>query len=314
MKNDAEKFIACLDEAELLLKKYPTVSFTGADLDLKCSDPERFSLALFDQWSTFCEQEVCQKPKIRIIQHMACSGGTLIAKCLAAMPNVALLSEVNPLSQLMVNSHPRFAPTDLTYLANYGKFPLIDELSEKIFRADIDVITRHIKQLGKSLLIREHSHSDYLVGAITNNYSTCKRLLKDDYQIFSVLTVRHPIDSYLSLKNNGWIQYSPATFDEYCRRYLLFIEHNEDLSVHKYEDFVNDPARAIQILCEVLCLPYNEDFQDVFDLNIMSGDSGRSSNIISKRKRRDYDEGFIKEAQNSNEYLLLCRKLNYEIF
>jgi len=311
VKSNTQKFIECLEEAEDILEDYPSVNFSSVDFNLKYAAPEHFNLALIEQWSKFCETKAPEKQPIRLIQHLSCTGGTLIAKCLAAMPNVALLSEANPLSQLHIYSDPKFAPTDLTYLAINGNFPLINELSEKIFKADIDVIAEHVKQLGKYLVIREHSHSDFLVGESPKEYSTIRKLLKGDYPILSILTVRHPVDSYLSLIENGWIHFTPPTFDEYCKRYLLFIEHNDDLPMCKYEDFVSDPKKEIKPLCEALALPFNEDFQDVFDLNIMSGDSGRSSNTISKRKRRECNDKFLEEANQSAMYLQLCEQLNY---
>ena len=36
----------------------------------------------------------------RVLHHMACTGGTLISRCLATMPNVVLLSEIDPLSAI----------------------------------------------------------------------------------------------------------------------------------------------------------------------------------------------------------------------
>ena len=312
MKKDAQKFIDCLDDAVHLLDDYPSIHFSGPNLNLEYTSPEQFDLALFEQWSELCAPVAQKKLPIRLIQHLSCTGGTLISKCLAAMPNVALLSEVHPLSRLLIDSAPKFAPTDLTYLAIHGRFPLVDELSENMFKADIDVISVHLKLLGKHLVIREHSHSDFLVGDSPNENSTIRMLLEDDYPILAILTVRHPVDCYLSLLENGWIHFSPPTFDEYCRRYLLFISRNEDLPMCKYEDFVNDPKKEIKLLCDALDLAFNEDFLDVFDLNIMSGDSGRSSNTIGKRKRREYDEKFFEEAKESAMYLQLCEQLNYD--
>ena len=229
------------------------------------------------------------------------------------MPNVALLSEVNPLSQLHVSYKPKFAPTDLTYLALQGKFPLFDELSKKIFKAEIDVISKHVQELGKYLIIREHSHSDFLVGDSSSDVSIIKKLLKDDYPLLCVLTVRHPVDSYLSLiSNEGWTHFTPTTFDEYCKRYLLFIEHNKHVPVYKYENFLANPESEINLLCKTLKLPFNEDFRDIFDLNAMSGDSGRASNTITARERREYDGHFLAEAENSTNFAALCKALDYE--
>ena len=312
MVNNAQKFMDCLKDANQLLEDYPSAGFSGADHSVSHPPLENFNLALFEEWSEFSEPEVAQKPPIRIIQHLSCTGGTLISKCLAAMPNVTLLNEANPLSTLQKSSPPRFAPTDLTYLAMRGGFPLINELSEKIFITDIDIISKHAQQLGKYLVIREHSHSDFLVGESPNEFSTVRKLLIDHHTLLSIVTVRHPADSYLSLLNNGWVHYTPSSFDEYCRRYLLFIEFNNMLPLFKYEEFVNDPQMEMKRICESLDLPFNEDFQDVFDLNILSGDSGRSSDVITTRERRTYDESFCEELKESSMYLRLCKELNYE--
>jgi hypothetical protein len=288
------------------------MGFSGADYAFGGSQPEHFDLALFEEWSEFCEPDIQQKPPIRIIQHQSCTGGTLIAKCLASMPNVALMSEVHPLSQVRLNSKLIFAPSDLAYLAFKGRFPLIDELAETIFKAEIEVISKHTNLLGKYLVLREHSHSDFFVGETAGKSSTLRRLLKEDYPILSVLTVRHPVDSYLSLRSNGWALFKPATFDEYCGRYLLFIDHNENIPLYKYEDFIRDPDAELKQICRALELPFSDDFKDVFDLNDLTGNSGRSSNIIAKRERRGFHDGFQQELEESLKYQKLVERLNYD--
>ena len=44
-----------------------------------------------------------EKPVIRLIHHMARTGGTLICKCLACMKQVIMLSEIHPLGTRMFN-------------------------------------------------------------------------------------------------------------------------------------------------------------------------------------------------------------------
>lgn len=312
MNEHAQKFIESLEEAEDLLGGYSAPIPADESLGLEHLPSEHFDLASLEQWPDLCNPEELSKPPIRIIQHLSCTGGTLIAKCLASLPNVVVLSEVNPLSRLMIDDKPRFSPTDLTYLAVHGRFPLINELSEKLFKADIDVISNHSRLLGKYLVIRDHSHSDFLVGESPREHPTVVRLLEDNHDVLSFVTVRHPIDSYLSLLNNGWIHYTPDTFDEYCKRYLSFAEYHEGSVTYKYEDFVNDPLTQLRLMSESLQLPFNEDFREIFDIHILSGDSGRSSNIIEKRKRRECDVEFRNEVKTSSMYLKLCELLNYD--
>lgn len=55
-----------------------------------------------------------QKEQIRTIHHFACTGGTLIAKCLASMPNTQFISEIEPHSNM--TSKAKFTPTNFIEL------------------------------------------------------------------------------------------------------------------------------------------------------------------------------------------------------
>ena len=45
---------------------------------------------------------------------------------------------------------------------------------------------------------------------------------------------------------------TPATFDEYCRRYLAFLDAYAGVPVVRYEDFVASPQRAIERVADFL--------------------------------------------------------------
>ena len=53
------------------------------------------------------ESIISQKITLRSIHHLACTEGTLISKCIASMPDVALISEVNPMNRFC-----RFLPNN----------------------------------------------------------------------------------------------------------------------------------------------------------------------------------------------------------
>lgn len=257
------------------------------------------------------ESDKQQKPTLSLIQHLSCTGGTIICRCLASLPDVVLLSEVNPLSKIHLES-PRFSPTDMTYLANIGGFPAVDELSRKIFRTEIKVILKHLKLFNKHLVIRDHSHSDYLTTNLLEGQGTTRKFLAADYNVKAVVTVRHPVDSYLSMQLRGWVKFSPPSFDEFCRRYLLFLKYNPTLSLFKYEDFARQPEATIQAISNVLNLKYTPNFIKHFNQHKLTGGSGRSSDeVIRLRQRRSYDEGFAQEVSQSTHYREICRSLNY---
>jgi hypothetical protein len=74
------------------------------------------------------------KPVIRVIHHLACSGGTLISKCISAMPNVYLLSEAHPFSDLHLGREtPIFCLPTLVLYHVMLTFHTSKNLREKYF-------------------------------------------------------------------------------------------------------------------------------------------------------------------------------------
>lgn len=251
--------------------------------------------------------------KIRVLQHVACSGGTLFGKCLASMPNTVLLSEVNPMSEqlFMFGEKPEFCPTDIISLARLAKVPDMQEFRKKLFPAEIKILEKHLRLYGQRLVLREHSHSSYMLDNSPNS-ATISELLSPRFDVLSVVTVRHPLDSYLSLRHNGWIHFSPGSLDEYSRRYQKFIAHTNGSPIFKYEDLLKIPRRTMEQICACFKIPFNKDFEDYIELAEATGDSGRSSIHIKPRERRSIDKDLKKEARTSKAYAELCDHLEYD--
>ena len=253
------------------------------------------------------------KPKLRIIHHLACSGGSLISKCIASLPNVYLISEVHPFSTLHLSSvKPQYRPTDLISLARHAKVPNLDSYIYHSFKSDTGLLNSHVREQGGTLVLRDHTHVDFCYGEEIKSSPTLIDILSDQFKILKVLTVRDPIDSFLSLKNNGWVHFQPETFDEYCKRYLTLLSSFKSNEILKYESFVDNPTKIMKKIAKKLELPFNKTFLDTFDMMKVTGDSGRSGNSIEKRTRRALDNSFIAEAHSSKNYHALTQKLNYE--
>jgi hypothetical protein len=138
-----------------------------------------------------CEQVTTSykktKPVIRVIHHFACSGGTLVSKCLASMPNVFLLSEVHPTTELHRQSHnPIFSPTDLTLQSSYANVPDMKSVARKIFTAGIKEIYEHLSEFGCKLILREHTHSDYCMENVCEYDSEILSCLATEYKVLLI--------------------------------------------------------------------------------------------------------------------------------
>lgn len=301
--------------ADLLDEALQLLAWQDPKID-QCSLVETIQPSLFEQCIKLCRQVGGREAEpIRTIHHLSSTGGTLITKCLAAMPNVMVLNEVDPLSRMQFNPEkPIFSPTDMVALVRQGNNRVSDELLIHLFVQNLEMLRNELASAGKRLLLRDHSHSHFLEGREVNKRTSVLSMVAEHFSTHSILTVRNPIDSFLSLDVLNWKSFQPFNFDEYCKRYMHFLDAHKGLPVFKYEDFVNEPAKQMEQMCVALQLAYTGNFMETFDVFRFSGDSGRSGVTIKPRTRRSYDEAFLENAKTSDSYSLLVNRLGYEAF
>ena len=92
---------------------------------------------------------------IRSIHHFACSGGSLISKCLDVMPSVRLLSELHPNARkhLHTASH-KFTPSDVISCAYYAGVNDLDSLAFTIMEASVKLAIEHAYYQREFLVFR----------------------------------------------------------------------------------------------------------------------------------------------------------------
>ncbi|MET6759725.1 sulfotransferase [Pseudoalteromonas sp. NCIMB_1079] len=299
MASDFERFTQSLNESIDLIEQNPQIE-SGTSSLLHSLDEVLDTPSLLARCDEICQRYEKKKPKLRIIHHLACSGGSLLSKCLAALPNVYLLSEVHPFTDLALGrGKPKYSPTDLIALSHYAGVPNHQDLAGKLFKQAVMSTYQHVEKLGGILVLRDHTHSDYCTSAKLPEKSRVHQLLEEDFEIKSILTIRDPIDSYASLVKNGWVHFSPDSFDEYCRRILVMLDKFQTEQIFKYEDFVDEPQDVMGKICQKLDLPFDDNFEEIFGAFQVTGDSGRSSDEIKKRNKTDmvnmrgeYAQGF----------------------
>jgi hypothetical protein len=305
--NPALKLTAALRDALTLIDAASLNRVTGSST----ISPEP---ALLEQCLAMCEEHrgTAQEP-IRTVHHFSCTGGTLISRCIAAMPNVQLLSEIDPLSNVLLDEkNPRFAPSDPVTLLRQSPRSIDNRVLLKIFREELKVIYEESAAVGQHLVLRDHSHSQFCTGRHIPDRPTVRDLAAESYPVVSLLTVRHPLDSYASLVENDWIHFQPRTFDEYCRRYLEFLGCYAGVPRISYEAFVADPASCMASISRILALDFNPDFLNILDVISITGNSGRKGIDIERRPAREYAARVFEEALLSPAFFQLCDELQYE--
>lgn len=249
-------------------------------------------------------------PPLRTLHHLACSGGTLFARCLGALPNVRLLSEVDPLSE-HAHRGEKFFPTDLIGLTKFGTRPPGRAVLLEVFRAGLAVLCADSRRHGLDLVLRDHAHSHFCFGPALPDRPALREILAPGWALRSAVTLRHPLDSYLSMQAHDWLHFDRPTPEEYARRYHAFLDRHADLPWLRYEDLLADPEATMQRLCAALDLSYDPGFRQRFAAVRLSGDSGRGGLSIRPRPQRSCPADLARAAAKSESFVRLLARLGY---
>jgi FkbM family methyltransferase len=187
------------------------------------------------------------------------------------MPDVVMLSEVNPLGggwgKLKQNSYTSIKAQAKNW---YGY-----ELENEEFFDSLSELEQICETEGKKLIIRDwsfvnfspHEYNNYSPPNEFLTYSGLKRLgIK--FRAFAL--IRDPIDIWIS----RGLPLVNQFFDEYFN-YLLMLKGLQ-VSVFKFEEFTAQPDETLRSLCEYLDIDYNENVvRDYYKFHKVNGDSQR---------------------------------------
>jgi hypothetical protein len=249
-----------------------------------------------------------------VLHHLASSGGTVFSKALAAQGNCLLLNEIHPYFSVIPDAG--FSPTTPLeqYLARYQKTLPEAEIARarsESFRFQLQYLLKLAGDENR-LLLREWSHGDFFA---SERFSSAALPLLDFAQPASLVTLRHPVDCFLSGKTyNAWNPIN-SDIDEFCRRYAKFCEffrERPSVLFVRYEDFATRPDALLQDVCEKLDLAFNPDYMRRLNQFRLSGGSGRTSyEKIAPRPRRPLTETERSTFLNSTHFTRACELGGY---
>ncbi|HET6521652.1 MAG TPA: hypothetical protein VFG47_17805 [Geminicoccaceae bacterium] len=254
------------------------------------------------------------RPELRLVHHMARSGGTLFSKCLGCMDGVLLLSEIHPLATR------RFNPLDQAQ----GWFRLLTDGDVADLRRGrgvsfpdaIGLIRRRAAERGRALVIRDWSHLDFtgvpFVERPPYRLLTAEAL-RPVFALRQLCTVRHPLDQWLSLRRLALIQ-GRLTPETYLRGYRAFAEVAAGIGFVRYEDLTRDPAQAMRRTCERLALPFDPGFADRWwNYRFVTGDvyGTRNGTALRPTPRRETEPGLAERFAANEDYAAALALLGY---
>lgn len=303
-RSSARSLAADLDDALDLLAEYGRQGGTDGAEPLP---------SLLAQCEALCDGFPAPEP-VRSLHHFACTGGTLLARCIAALPNTVLLSEIDPLSRIRLGpgySQTEFAPHNILLALLRAEHRVDPAVVVEAFQSAILTMVRALARRGQRLVLRDHAHSQFCTEVNPALRQTVHEMLAQCGPLRALVTVRHPLDSFASLDVQGWRHFAPFTLEGYSQRYLAFLHRHAGLPVLRYEDFVADPAAGLERICGHLDLPYDPLSIDLIGAIQISGDSGRSGNSIAPRPRRTVPPQ-IEAERDGALYIQLCAQLGYD--
>ena len=270
------------------------------------------------------------------LHHGAATGGSVVAQVLSAATNSILTSELNPFSAIRdQRARPQYDPTAMLWHLTYNSSE-IDSISKlKYFICQLDISITHVRKLSKNLLIRDHTHTTFnfsdddinffgkksyslLLDSIKYFYDTKDILLRFP-RLNPILSIRHPIDSYISLLEKNWqTPYckNTNTFDEYCKSMIKlqsYMVEKEYAKVIRYEDICCRMNESLDAIFKDLNISYIIPSLDQINSIKVTGKSGRKSNNISLRERRyeSISKTLFSEINDSENYAEYCKINKY---
>ena len=266
------------------------------------------------------------KPKIRVLRHLARTGGTLITKCLGSMDGVVVLSEVHP--AVLNATNPMKQAVEWFGLVSKKQMLGWKMRRGPSFGQFIWACSEAAGSRGDVLVLRDWSHLDYyglpFVKEPKMGAGLCDALM-GMYEIVEACTVRHPIDQYLSLGKLPVI--GEVDWDLFLdgnlafARYALACRGGEGLGgVIRYEDLTADPDGALRKLCSMLEIAFDGGYVDRWSsYTTVTGDTGQGGSRgvrearIRPLGRKAVDEALVERFRGDGRYVEVCGLLGYEV-
>ena len=249
---------------------------------------------------------MADRPTLRILHQAARTGGTIISRALGAMKGVVILSEIHPLGLDVY--HPARQASDWFGLVSDDEARQWQSSSRPLPAVLADIAAR-CEERALTPIVRDWSHLDF--HGVPFNEPTGRSLLVEalapSFEVKRFSTVRHPLDQWLSMNRQEVLRgrMTPVQFLEGAD---AFARQAVETGFVRFEDFTQDPDRALGAICDGLGLDYDAGWSDAWHDNVqVTGDvhPGRAGDRIRPLPRQAidprYESRFLSEP--------LCRQI-----
>ena len=237
------------------------------------------------------------------------------------MSNIVLLSEIHPLSSRIAFNKGHQLADPLIQACSWHNILSPEEINGNQYNyiERIELIVRRCNNNFKQLVIRDFTQIDFIG---TTSISPCyylrhARLLSDYFDVIPFALVRHPIDMWLS-QRTYFRKQSYAIDDIFLDGYFEYAQQIQPFGFVRYEDFIEDPEKQMQIICDKLQIQFDKTFLlNWKSYNKISGDMDHAEsritgiNEIASLSRRPIQDYILEKFRANNKYWKTLEILNY---
>lgn len=260
-------------------------------------------------------------PPLRLVRHLARTGGTLISKCLGSMDSVLLLSETHPLAMdrwtnLLGQADRWHGLTSKPELAAWKK-------QKTGYAGVLGTLSARAEARGKHLLVREWTHLDFLGEPFVQPTMTpaATQAVENSFGLRVVDTVRHPLDHWTSIhkvQTLGRVSLRAhlASCGAFATETGRIGETGVPHLVTAYEEFCADPCAHLQQMCATLDIPYDAGWESVWSsFDKITGDTdasrGNADPTIKPLSRRPVADDVVEACLANADYRAACAAWGY---
>lgn len=254
-----------------------------------------------------------------MIRTLGGCGGTLVARVIAALPGVVLLSETNPRSAALfgglLNPVVQIRKWSPRLVASVASFDEHEVGYPPRFGDMLESLTSSAESLGLTLVIRDYNYVDFIgipfAWPVPLDLSL-DTAVADRFTVSPVLLVRHPADQLASLRSHRAI--GPIlTADHFLYSYRAFLRAMRGTPLYRYEDLVEDPWGVFPRICASLDIPWTASALDHFStVEAMTGNMARRNETrISAPARSDAASLAERELGRCPSYGDLLNEMTY---
>lgn len=255
-------------------------------------------------------------PCLRIVHHLARSGGTLFSRCISSMNGVWLLSEMHPLAMRMYNPlgqaiawYGLFGEDDFERFRRMGRIHFVDAIA---------AVVERVEQRGGTLVLREWSHLDFIGVPFREEVgydSMLVQVLEPLFPLRRLATVRHPVDQWLSSVRAPRL--APVlSRSRFLYGYRRFAELAAETGFLRYEELCARPEATMRELCRRLDIGYDPGFLERHaDCERITGDTegfGRARGRLRCLERRSCPADLLLAFERSPDYRASLDLLGYD--